>query len=561
MKKLPFAMARQGLGRGSAAGSAAAAAAGAAFAQSANPAGPSAAAAAAPGTGAATPSLGGGGGGGGGSAQALRGGVGLGVPAASQQVLDRVLARLQQRTEHSQLLQQQAAYTPRATRGAVATPKTARPRSATASYTAMMSERRQAASAARAGPAGRGGRDAEDERVVELRSKLAQEKKKVNRLQDKISGREQETRTLKHKISALKSQKRLAASTPLKEITPTQTSKWHRWETEAKRGDMKVRGIVRSYKVLEQKFQKAAEEMGKLEEESEAKDQRIEELAASLAETAGKLNLAEARAADLQKKFSEARGRGDGLRKELTAETAARRELEASLTASTALCAKHEEDLAELKAKFEALTAQKLKMDTVAMRAQEKAALIASKLEEETRTKEQREDEVHGLDQRMKVIRKKNAQLERALAREQGEKEHALKEVSIKEEECRLMASIIQQQQEEAKQFSTLMQRKYRNLKLPTATPGTTRRMLEQRFARQMAGQPPEETFAFPNLGPETVQISQIDLMEALDDEGLGGIEADLKEETVLMQSEELGNALTAAAAPGLSRQDSLEGL
>ena len=55
------------------------------------------------------------------------------------------------------------------------------------------------------------------------------------------------------------------------------------------------------------------------------------------------------------------------------------------------------------------------------------------------------------------------------------------------------------------------MQRKYRNLKLPTATPGTTRRMLEQRFARQMAGQPPEETFAFPNLGPETVQISQID--------------------------------------------------
>ena len=123
------------------------------------------------------------------------------------------------------------------------------------------------------------------------------------------------------------------------------------------------------------------------------------------------------------------------------------------------------------------------------------------------------------------------------------------------------MASIIQQQQEEAKQFSTLMQRKYRNLKLPTATPGTTRRMLEQRFARQMAGQPPEETFAFPNLGPETVQISQIDLMEALDDEGLEGIEADLKEETVLMQSEEPGNGLTAAAAPGLSRQDSLEAL
>ena len=307
-----------------------------------------------------------------------------------------------------------------------------------------------------------------------------------------------------------------------------------------------------------------------------------------------RLGAAEARARELESQLNAAREEAEGaaaLREEVASlkverqgllqraesEAFQRARAEDAAAATGASLQASEAAYAALREDHRALRSTKIRRDHKADRLHEKVAELSHKLEEQTKLREKREEDLAGLEDRMRVIRRKNEALERSVARERALREEAGREMQIKEEECRLMANIIRQRAEEdrarllAGQSARSAQAQARSPAPapPAAAPSppgwaqlSTRRDLEAAFS------PAEFTFSDslpppppPPAGPpvETIDlpgaVSDAELRRALDEQGLEGIAADPETEALVEESEAAG---AAGAGAGAVRRDSL---
>ena len=305
-----------------------------------------------------------------------------------------------------------------------------------------------------------------------------------------------------------------------------------------------------------------------------------------------RLGAAEARARELESQLNAAREEAEGaaaLREEVASlkverqgllqraesEAFQRARAEDAAAATGASLQASEAAYAALREDHRALRSTKIRRDHKADRLHEKVAGLTHKLEEQTKLREKREEDLAGLEDRMRVIRRKNEALERSVARERALREEAGREMQIKEEECRLMANIIRQRAEEdrarllAGQSARSAQARSPAPAPPAAAPSppgwaqlSTRRDLEAAFS------PAEFTFSDslpppppPPAGPpvETIDlpgaVSDAELRRALDEQGLEGIAADPETEALVEESEAAG---TAGAGAGAVRRDSL---
>ena len=305
-----------------------------------------------------------------------------------------------------------------------------------------------------------------------------------------------------------------------------------------------------------------------------------------------RLGAAEARARELESQLNAAREEAEGaaaLREEVASlkverqglvqraesEAFQRARAEDAAAATGASLQASEAAYAALREDHRALRSTKIRRDHKADRLHEKVAELTHKLEEQTKLREKREEDLAGLEDRMRVIRRENEALERSVARERALREEAGREMQIKEEECRLMANIIRQRAEEdrarllAGQSARSAQARSSAPAPPAAAlspPGwaqlSTRRDLEAAFS------PAEFTFSDslpppppPSAGPpvETIDlpgaVSDAELRRALDEQGLEGIAADPETEALVEESEAAG---AAGAGAGAVRRDSL---
>ena len=326
------------------------------------------------------------------------------------------------------------------------------------------------------------------------------------------------------------------------------------------------------------------------------------------AEARAKLDAAEARARELEAKLEAAlkgAAEAQALREEVSglkverqdlvrrveAEVFARKKAEDTTAATGASLEASEVAYAALQEEHRTLRSTKIRRDHKADRLHEKAGELAGKLEEQTKLRERREEELAGLEERMRVIRRKNEALERSVTREKALREDAGREMQIKEEECRLMAKIIRNRAEEdrARMLTEAEaeaeaeaaaaaaaasrgspagplggSRAMPGSPLLGAAPVSTRRDLEQAFGPAdfsfadslptISGgldPPPVETIDLP------AAVSDAELRRALDEDGLEGIAADPEMEA-LVEASEAADGGPAAAAAAAARRDSL---
>jgi len=280
-------------------------------------------------------------------------------------------------------------------------------------------------------------------------------------------------------------------------------------------------------------------------------------------------------AAALREEVASLKVEGQGLVQRAESEAFQRARAEDAAAATGASLQASEAAYAALREDHRALRSTKIRRDHKADRLHEKVAELTHKLEEQTKLREKREEDLAGLEDRMRVIRRKNEVLERSVARERALREEAGREMQIKEEECRLMANVIRQRAEEdrarllAGQSARSAQARSPAPAPPAAAlspPGwaqlSTRRDLEAAFS------PAEFTFSDslpppppPSAGPpvETIDlpgaVSDAELRRALDEQGLEGIAADPETEALVEESEAAG---AAGAGAGAVRRDSL---
>ena len=308
-------------------------------------------------------------------------------------------------------------------------------------------------------------------------------------------------------------------------------------------------------------------------------------------EARARLGAAEARAQELQSQLNAAREEAEGaaaLREEVASLKAERQGLlqraeseafersraEDAAAATGASLRASETAYAALREEHRALRSTKIRRDHKADRLHEKVAELTNKLEEQTKLREKREEDLASLEDRMRVIRRKNEAFERSVARERALREEAGREMQIKEEECRLMANIIRQRAEEdrarllAGQSVRLVHaRSPAHAPPPAAASPLGGAQLPTRRGLEATYSPAEFSFSDslppppPSAGPpiETIDlpsaISDAELRHALDEQGLEGIAADPEMEALVEESEAAGGA---GAGAGAVRRDSL---
>mgnify|MGYP005832064361 CR=1 FL=1 len=163
------------------------------------------------------------------------------------------------------------------------------------------------------------------------------------------------------------------------------------------------------------------------EAESEARA-RLGAAEARTRELESQLNAAREEAEEavaLREEVASLKAERQGLLQRAESEAFERSRAEDAAAATGASLQASEAAYAALREEHRALRSTKIRRDHKADRLHEKVAELSHKLEEQTKLREKREEDLAGLEDRMRVIRRKNEALERSVARERALREEA----------------------------------------------------------------------------------------------------------------------------------------
>jgi len=293
------------------------------------------------------------------------------------------------------------------------------------------------------------------EQVVSLREQLAQRSARVVEVEGALSRREDEIRQLKAKHAALvhtKIKKGVASSPgpntgevavyggspPVRLLGGTLRDKarWEQLESAARAGDRRLALLLKSHRALHEECERVKAELLKVRDERDQMREALEtearerELLRRTAETTQGLleeELAERRV--IENKLVEEGGQ----RKHFEHDAARLATENAELHAERDLLAqKHQETLSRLVKRDHTIDALQKKLNSL-QDAGDAATIRAAKAEEENA----------GLEERMRSLRRRNAQLEQRHKADDEERHRLQQEMDIKEEEARMLAAML----------------------------------------------------------------------------------------------------------------------
>ena len=281
-----------------------------------------------------------------------------------------------------------------------------------------------------------------------LRGKLATTEQKLRVVQSDLVTKCDEVRKLLAKVNRLEKEKSRALQSQIDALPKSmrknrKASIWSKLEMDTKKRDARFSQILQHYEILEGQYNESLRTREDLEE--------------SLGKTRSQLNKTQAENATLREELvsmtmTEQKSRLEFLECMKSLQDVRRshessqnecRQMKEVIETQNATIASQGGDLDKLRALQERTLKEKVKKDHKIAALQKKLARREQEIEVLKKTQDTCESDYYNLEDRMKLLRKRNSFLEVNLDKANKTSDAAKKTVEMKEEECRLMASII----------------------------------------------------------------------------------------------------------------------
>ena len=284
--------------------------------------------------------------------------------------------------------------------------------------------------------------------LKDLRGKLATTEQKLRVVQADFVTKCDEVRKLLAKVSRLEKEKSAALQKQIDALPKSSKKKakasiWSKLEMDTKKRDARFSQILQHYEILEGQYNNEVKIREELEEE--------------LSKTRGFLHRKELENTSLREEHTSMTVQEQRNRLEFLECMKSLQELKRSYEASQADCTRMKEvimqqentitkqadEIAKMKKVQEKTLKEKVRKDHKIGSLQKKIQKFISEIELLKKTQESYESDYYNLEERMKVLRKRNSFLELNLDKANRITDDAKKTVEMKEQECKLMADII----------------------------------------------------------------------------------------------------------------------
>ncbi|QDZ18157.1 hypothetical protein HOP50_01g06600 [Chloropicon primus] len=284
--------------------------------------------------------------------------------------------------------------------------------------------------------------------LKDLRGKLATTEQKLRVVQSDLVTKCDEVRKLLAKVSRLEKEKSRALQSQIDALPKSDRKKakasiWSKLEKDTKKRDARFSQILQHYEILEGQYNESVKTREDLETSltrtrdelgrKEVENTTLKEECVSMTVSMQKSRL----------EFLECMKSLQDLKRshELCQEDCS--QMKSVIGAQEATIAKQSEELERLKKLQERTLKEKVRKDHKIGALQKKVKKMAQETDLLKKTQETYESDYYNLEDRMKVLRKRNSFLEVNLGKANKITNDAKKTVEMKEQECKLMASII----------------------------------------------------------------------------------------------------------------------
>ena len=296
--------------------------------------------------------------------------------------------------------------------------------------------------------------------LKDLRGKLAQTEQKLRVVQADFVTKSDEVRKLVAKVSRLEKEKSAALQSQIDSLPKSSKRKakasiWGKLELDTKKRDARFSQILQHYEILEGQYNEAMKSKEELEEElGKAREyvHRKESENASLREELTSMTFGEQRN---RLEFLECMKSLQDVKRSQESSQENCRELKDMVDKHEHTIAMQREEISKLKKLQERTLKEKVKKDHRVGGLQKKIQKQAEEINLLKKTQESYESDYYSLEDRMKVLRKRNNFLEMNLDKANKTTDDARKTVEMKEQECKLMAELINESRRASGMSST----------------------------------------------------------------------------------------------------------
>eukprot|EP00854_Cymbomonas_tetramitiformis_P000444 gene444-817_t len=256
-------------------------------------------------------------------------------------------------------------------------------------------------------------------------------------LEHTVKERDEEVKLLKGKVSKLAREKAALASQTTAASSKSRGRDTQIWNHEVgARKDARLANIMKSAKTHEMQRNDALEQIKGLEMIIDQLREEVEDKAQEVAESRQSEQTAEELLRD------ELNLRRD-LEKKLKAGMDAVGDMEKEMSSLRIQLEEAQGEVVQLQNTRQELLARTVKRDHKIDELHKKLLQTTNRLEAEETRRIKADEDIAALDERMRIIRRKNSVLEGKLSSEENSKKATSAELQIKEEECRLLASMV----------------------------------------------------------------------------------------------------------------------
>ena len=284
--------------------------------------------------------------------------------------------------------------------------------------------------------------------LKDLRGKLATTEQKLRVVQSDLVTKCDEVRKLLAKVSRLEKEKSRALQSQIDALPKSDRKKakasiWSKLEKDTKKRDARFSQILQHYEILEGQYNESVKIREDLESNLErTRDDlsRKEMENTSLREECASMTVQEQRS---RLEFLECMKSLQELKRNHDASQGDCHQMKGVVETQEATIARQAEEIERLKKLQEKTLKEKVRKDHKIGALQKKLKGRDEEIETLKKTRETYEADYYGLEDRMKLLRKRNSFLEVNLGKANKISDDAKKTVEMKEQECKLMATII----------------------------------------------------------------------------------------------------------------------